>query len=387
MDLAPSVHAVGDLRATSGGPSRSVTAVCDALSRVGSDVALVTAEADAEAPLILPACSSVRLRVVRTNPRAGLWRGADAPLGRAVQSAFPLNVPAVVHTHGLWVPAVRAAALTARPTKRPLVVSPKGMLSARALAVKPLKKRVGWHLYQRRLLSQAAAFQATSEREAADIRRLGFRQPIAVIPHGVATAPPHAPRSGGHGRQALFLSRFHPIKGIPDLVEAWALVRPAGWRLLLAGPDEGGHRAEVERLIADRGLSDTVTVRGAVGEDEKRSLLGSADLFVLATHSENFGVVVAEALAAGLPVITTRGAPWESLITHKCGWWTNVGSQAVAEALRDATSLPPDALQAMGARGKAYVDAELSWERSARSHLALYGWLLGGEPPASILFD
>ena len=382
------IHVVDSLRAASGGPSRSVTAVADALAEEGARVTLITAETEAHASLVRPRQPDVALTVLDADPRAGLWRGAASPFGRAVERAVRDGEAAVVHTHGLWVPSNRAAALAARQAGAPLVVSPKGMLSRRALRVKRAKKQVGWHLYQRRVLRAAAAFQATSEAEAEDVRRFAFRQPVAVIPHGVALPAAHDRAAARGVRTALFMSRFHPIKGLPDLVEAWSRVRPSGWRLLLVGPDEGGHRADVERLVEARGLGAEVTIRAAASEDEKPSVFAAADLFVLPTHSENFGVVVAEALAAGVPTLTTRGAPWSALEAHDCGWWTDIGPDAIAAALRDATSATPERLREMGERGRAYAHAHLTWSRSARQHVALYRWLLGrGPQPDSLVSD
>lgn len=374
------IHVVDNLRASSGGPSRSVTAVADALAQEGAQVTLLSAETDSDAPLVLPRQPDVALKTLNADPRAGLWRAAEAPFGRAVGRAIQSDQATVVHTHGLWVPSNRAAALAARRAGVPLVVSPKGMLSPRAFSVKRAKKELGWRLYQRRTLHVAAAFQATSEAEADDIRRFGFRQPVAVIPHGVALPTSATCADASGDRTALFLSRFHPIKGLPDLIEAWDRVRPSGWRLLLVGPDEGGHRAEVERLVAERGLAHSVAFRQPVGESEKPDVFAAADLFVLPSHSENFGLVVAEALAFGLPVLTTRGTPWQALPQEGCGWWTDTGADALADALLEATTTPLSELRAMGLRGRAYVERDLSWAHSGRRHLALYCWLLGCGP-------
>lgn len=385
VERLASVHFVGDLRATSGGPSRSVTAVCDALAQAGSAVTLLTTELNLDEDLVRPRHPEVCLCVLTTNARGGLLRGHATPVGRSVVAAFE-DTAGVAHTHGLWVPANRAAALAARQAGVPLVVSPKGMLSERALSVKRTKKRIGWYLYQRRGLQYATAFQATSEAEAKDIRRHGFHQPIAVIPHGVSLPPPPVRPDARDVRTALFLSRFHPIKGLPDLVEAWARVKPLGWRLLLVGPDEGGHRSEIERLVAERGLTDRIQFHQPVGEEEKQDVLREADLFVLPSHSENFGLVVAEALASGLPVLTTRGTPWQILSSERCGWWTDTGPDALSEALQKATATPISELRAMGARGRDYAKKALSWQRSGRDHLDLYRWLLGDSPrPSSIV--
>ena len=384
------VQAVGVLTAAFGGPSRSVTKLCDALAEEGAAVDLVASRPRPGVEIVRPGDPRVGLRLAEQDQGEGLLAGARSPFGRALAGALAEAGAAVVHNHGLWVPTNRAAALAARSAGQPLVMSPKGMLSEWSMSQSRAKKRLAWHLYQRRALGTAAAFQVTAEAEAEDVRRLGLRQPVAVVPHGVDGPPPGAlgerPQDGP--RTALFLSRIHPKKGLPDLVEAWSRVRPAGWRLVVAGPDDGGHQAEVERQVRAHGLDDIVSFPGPVGDDEKWVLYGAADLFVLPTLSENFGIVVAEALAAGVPALTTREAPWRALETHRCGWWTETGPDAVAAALQEATVAPPDALRAMGERGRAYAEAELSWARAAREHVALYRWLLGrGDRPPCVVVD
>jgi glycosyltransferase involved in cell wall biosynthesis len=113
---------------------------------------------------------------------------------------------------------------------------------------------------------------------------------------------------------ALFLSRLHPLKGLGMLIDAWAEIPHAGWQLLVVGTDEAGHEAEIKARVERRGLAGAVTFGGPRYGDEKVAVMQAADLFVLPTHSENFGIVVAEALACGVPVITTKGAPWGEIL-------------------------------------------------------------------------
>ncbi len=370
-----------------GGPSRSVVRVADALDRAGASVSVVTSRPGGSEGVVHPARDGVDLRVASQGQRGGFWSGAGSPFGRAVREAVGGQGGAVVHDHGLWLPANRAAGMVAHSEGAPLVVSPKGMLSERSMRASRWKKRAAWHLYQRRALLSVAAFQTTSSAEAADVRRMGLRQPVAVIPHGVDVPPTPPGRRASEGpRTALFLSRIHPIKGLPDLIAAWGRVRPEGWRLVIAGPDEGGHRAEVERQVHALDVGRIVSFAGPVEDDAKWEIYGAADLFVLPSHSENFGIVVAEALGAGLPVITTRATPWGALETERCGWWVEVGADGLAAALREATAAAPETLRAMGERGRSYARARLSWARSGAEHLALYCWLLGDGPrPASVV--
>jgi glycosyltransferase involved in cell wall biosynthesis len=293
----------------------------------------------------------------------------------------------VIHDHGLWLPTNHAAAATAQRLGIPLIVSPRGMLEPWAWRYKAWKKSLAWRLYQRRDLEGAAAFCCTSEMEGRNLRALGFRQPIAVIPNGVDLPPLECTSrcpSGGPSaeRIALFLSRLHPKKGLLDLVKAWSIVRPAGWRVVIAGPDERGHRREVEAAISRAGLESVFAFAGPAADCEKSALFRQADLFVLPTLSENFGVVVAEALAHGVPVITTKAAPWQCLERDGGGWWIDGGPAPLADALRAATALSDAERAVIGARGRAIVEARCSWTRIADQMLDFYGWVAGsgGQP-------
>lgn len=175
----------------------------------------------------------------------------------------------------------------------------------------------------------------------------------------------------------LFLGRIHPVRGLLELVEAWRIARPEGWKMIIAGPDEGGHQQIVEAAIHQAGLQDDFEFTGSVYGDEKKALYRSADIFVLPTFSENFGLVVAEALACGVPVITTKGAPWQGLQTHRCGWWIDIGVEPLVAALREAMNLPPDTLREMGQRGRAYVEQNFGWPGIAQQMLSVYRWVLG----------
>ncbi|OHE88826.1 MAG: hypothetical protein A3G75_08885 [Verrucomicrobia bacterium RIFCSPLOWO2_12_FULL_64_8] len=156
------------------------------------------------------------------------------------------------------------------------------------------------------------------------------------------------------------------------LVEAWARVRPPSWCLQIVGPDEAGHRAEVERAVSAASLSDVICFVGPLDGDAKQSALLNADLFVLPTHSESFGVVVGEALAHGLPVLTTTGAPWPMLIERGCGWRVDPTVDGLAEGLRQATALDSETLQAMGAKGRELVETEFRWDRVAKQFATIY---------------
>jgi glycosyltransferase involved in cell wall biosynthesis len=257
-----------------------------------------------------------------------------------------------------------------------LIISPRGSFEPWALNQSALKKRLAWFAFQKRILQSAALLCVTSEQEGQSLRALGLRAPLAVIPNGIEMPHGQGPSFDKTPRTILFLSRVHPKKGLLNLVEAWRRIRPAGWNVVVAGPDERGHRAEVERAVASAGLEREIKFLGPVFGEAKHELYRTASLFVLPTHSENFGVVVVEALSHGVPVITTKAAPWGELETHRCGWWVDVGVAPLEQALKLATSASPDELREMGFRGKALA-RKYDWEAIAAKMVETYEWVLG----------
>ena len=384
------LHCVPSLDPRHGGPSRTVVALADALaSQTGCRVGLVSQGWRGAAKV-----QSEVSRVARIISLSDSWLALSLglPLRRALTQVGTTGwfSPHLIHCHSVWHPANHWAARAACRWGVPLIIHPRGMLEPWALGQKAWKKRLALALYQQRDLETAAALVATSEMEYLNLRRLGLRQPVAVIANGVnlpALAQAVKVQGRAHERVALFLSRVHPKKGVLELVRAWGQVAPAGWRLRIVGPDEGGHWSEVARLVDQLDVGATVDYLGPLEGERKVALYREADLFVLPTFSENFGLVVAEALAYGLPVITTRGAPWADLETHGCGWWIETGVAPLVEALRAAMALSDAERAAMGARGRVYV-RRYNWDVIAAETLALYRWVLGqGERPGCVRTD
>lgn len=290
----------------------------------------------------------------------------------------------LVHIHGMWSPFLALAAFAALRAKIPIVISPHGCLDDWALRYKRGKKLLALRTYQGLILRSASAFVATAKPELEGIRKVGLVQPVAIVPNGVDIEPCAERDVTKVEKTILFLSRIHPIKGLLDLVEAWGQVRVPGWRIVIAGGDEDGYRAKVETLIAERGLQADFEFLGFVSGQRKQECFDSADIFVLPTYSENFGIAVAEALANELPVITTTGAPWQDLVTHQCGWWVSPGIRGVASALSEAINMSPDDLRMMGQRGRKLVVEKYSWDTIGISALAVSSWLLDRSIPKPI---
>lgn len=344
---------------TYGGPAYSVSRLALALADGGGHVGVWS-----------PDQSAV------TTPLLSEGSGVQRLTGTASEALHAFGRTDVIHDNGIWWAHNHRLAALAAAHDIPRIVSTRGMLERWAVNHKRLKKRLAWWLYQRHDLERAQCHHATAEAEATGLRRLSLRVPVRVIPNGVDVPSLDSPAERPYPRRALFIGRIYPVKGLPMLIEAWARVRPQGWCLHIAGPDEAGHRAEIERAVRVAGLDSIVSFDGLLDDRAKRAALIAADLFVLPSHSESFGMAIGEALAHGLPVLTTTAAPWPALGAWNCGWRVEPSAEALAAGLREATSLDGATLRAMGAKGRDKVLEECGWDRVAAQFMTTYESLL-----------
>jgi glycosyltransferase involved in cell wall biosynthesis len=256
------------------------------------------------------------------------------------------------------------------------------MLAPVALAERPWRKRLALALWLRRDLASAALLHATSLREAEELAAMRLGPPIAVLPSGV-TVPTDAALHADDTEERLcvFIGRLAPIKQLSLLLDAWARIRPAGWRLVIVGPDERGHGAELAARATALGLEASVTFAGVADDAAKWAWYARADLAVLTSRNESFGLAVAEALAAGVPVVATAGVPWPSLRSEDCGW--HVADADFSDALAAATAASAATRRAMGARGRALMMRDYAWPAIATRSASCYRWLLSGGPTPS----
>jgi glycosyltransferase involved in cell wall biosynthesis len=267
-------------------------------------------------------------------------------------------------------------ASTSAKFKVPLVVSPRGTLSEWALNHKKYKKRIAWILYQRKDLLSASAFHATSEEESANIKKLNFSQPVYIVPNGIELHDflPSRKRTDGK-RRVLFLSRIHFQKGLKELLAAWARINPDNWILQISGTDSDNFQTYLVGLAQTLGISDSIQFTGPLKEPEKWIALRQSDILVLPSYSENFGMVVAEALAAEVPVITTKATPWQELegdSSNRAGWWISLGIDPLVAALKEAINLTDDERLKMGKRGRQIIKVKYTWSAVAEQMLIAY---------------
>ncbi|MBN1656737.1 MAG: glycosyltransferase [Deltaproteobacteria bacterium] len=356
------------------GPSYSVPSLCRELAEAGVEVELHVTRGSV--PREMPfSCYS-----------HGEWPwppkiGISPSMHRALKER--VECTDIIHSHSLWCMTNLYPGLVARGKRCRLVISPRGTLSTWALRRSYWRKRLVWWAAQRRVVKASHCFHATSESELRDIRRLGFRQPVAVIPNGVDIDSEIGDYERPSRRQLLFLGRIHPIKGIDILLEAWRDLQDEApdWELRIVGPDYEGYLSHFKDIAFRLGVK-RVSFEGPVFGNDKTRVFRQADLYVLPTYTENFGITVAESLAHGVPVIVTRGAPWKDIESNGCGWWIEIGKTPLIECLRKAFRLSAEELKSRGNRGRQWMERDFGWPRVGRMMKETYTWLLeGGTPP------
>jgi len=379
------VHIVPSISNEASGLSPAVVRLCESLSDEGRSITLATVD---YGPTVSRA-PFLEIFPLGLGPRR---LGRSPAMSKSIQAWASSKKIEILHNHSLWMMPNVYPGKIAQVHNIPLVVSPHGTLSEWAMASGSKIKKIFWPLLQKPVLDSTTCFHATALSEYHDIRRLGFKQPVAIIPNGI-----DIPSGKNHKispdpseyRTLLFLGRIHPTKGVDILLKTWSVISPQfpNWLLQIVGPDNGGYLPKMQSLASQLGL-ERFEFSGPLMGDEKLRAYQEADLFVLPTHSENFGLTVAEALAVGTPAIVTKGAPWEGLETRSAGWWIDLGTDSLVACLEDALSRSEEDLRTMGENGREWMIEEFSWNEIARKVDHTYSWILGeGSRPDWVIED
>lgn len=283
--------------------------------------------------------------------------------------------PDVVHVNTCWMPQCALVQQWAQRLGYKVVLSPHGMLEPWIMKRHYWTRKVpALLLYQRKAVRKADYLHATAESEKENLLRLGYNRNVAVVANGIDVEHIALKSTWKRNRQLLFLSRIHVKKGIEFLLEAVAMLKDdlQDYTVNIAGEGEAAYIEQLKAKAQSWGIGPLVRFCGGVYGDEKWKLFRQADLFVLPTYSENFGIVVAEALASGTPVVTTKGTPWEELNTCHCGWWTEIGTKPLAEVLKEFLSLDEKELEVMGRNGRKLVEEKYSAKKMAEDMVRVY---------------
>lgn len=362
-------HVINSLDLSQGGPSKSVSDLAINQVKLGISVSILAKRS--ESPYLKKDQSSVQIYFSKT----GLNRRELS------KKLYKKNID-ILHGHGLWQLPIHNMAKTGRDLGIKYIISPRGMLEPWALNTSKWKKKLAWALFQKKDLEMAACIHATALMEAENIRNLGLKNPIAIIPNGINIDefPKKKNMTNSSRKTLLFLSRIHKKKGIENLIDAWSMVDDEikkNWIVEIAGNGEEEYIETLNLKIRNRNLNSEIKIIGPQFGIKKIETYQRANLFVLPTHSENFGVVIAEALASEVPVITTKGTPWEDLNEFNAGKWIDIGVAPLTEALNEMLSLTDEERSRMGKNGRQLVKTKYSIEQVAQKMNHLYQWILG----------
>ena len=371
------VHVVPSVSKESSGPSYSVLRLCDALIEAGASLQLLTLEwFKIDNPP-----SYLKSFPIGMGPR----KLARSPqLKRYLNTHLFTENTDIIHNHGMWQMNAIYPAVASHKKGITYISSPRGSLSEWAMDSGSFVKPFFWRIFQQKALKRATLFHATAKSEFSDIRRMSFKQPVAIVPNGI-DIPEEYPQRAKEVRRILFLARIHPIKGLDILLPAWKNIQELfpDWELVIAGDDNSyhgktGYLDKMKSFSNELGLQ-RVQFIGEVTGKVKEEAFCAADLFVLPSYSENFGIAVAEALSYGVPVITTSGTPWNDLVDKNAGWYINAEVESLTQCLKEALEMDSGNLKKMGECGKQWMAKEYSWKSIGQKMYDTYKWLKSGK--------
>lgn len=297
-------------------------------------------------------------------------------LKKEFRSFLTKEKPDFLHVNGIWNVPNSIIQAVAESLGIPVLITPHGMLEPWILNRNSWKKKLALRLYQKKALQNAVCIHTTADMELGNLRKFDFLKSFAFIPNGINIKQIEQKQTLPEVKQILFLSRVHVKKGIDILIEAFAQVKnKSGWEVVIAGDGEEKYIEELKGIAKKLGLEDKIKFIGPVYGSEKFDYFRRARIFALPTHCENFGYVVAEALACGTPVVTTKGAPWSVLEETNSGLWIDIGVRPLVAALDKLMALDDDELVQMGENGRRLVETRFTTKVFGEQMKSLYNWL------------
>lgn len=350
-----------------GGPSRSVPMLVKGLAEVGVDITLMTFRSDDMNTHALEG-TTAKLKVLEPGTSA-----------KEIEKYILAEKFDIIQMQSMWAKSYHQVAQIARKHNIPYLITPRGMLEPWSLSQKKWKKKLALMLYQMKDLQKAACIFTTAEMEAQHVRDLGVKVPMSVIPNGIETEGyPCRTSNQEVKKQVLFLSRIHVKKGIELLLEAWKRIHTTypDWILTIVGNGEEEYINSLKEKVKALGLQGYVQISEPVFGNAKVQLYQSSSLFCLPSYSENFGMVIAEAMSCGVPVITTTNCPWEILNDTNTGWCIDLSVDNLEKALREAMSMDSAELYEKGQQSSKLVFENFNYRNVAEKTKKLYEWIL-----------
>lgn len=294
----------------------------------------------------------------------------------------------IYHIHGIWLYHGLAVANYAKKMKRPYIVAPRGMLYPQALAHHALYKKLSLWLYQGKIFADAACVQCTCVEEMEHYRALGFRNPVAVLPNPIdingiiEREIPDKPVL-----KIGYLGRLHPRKRVERLIYAFSELRDklSDCRLVVIGGGDEKYKKFLENEARRLNVTNVEFTGFLTGDEKDKAITGLAYLAV-PSDFENFGNIVTEALVRGVPVIASKGMPWQELEGYHCGWWIDNDQESINRTILSAISISQEERVHMGMNGKELVRRNYSVEALGEKMKSLYEWILKGDLKPSFVY-
>lgn len=298
----------------------------------------------------------------------------------------------IIFSNNLWnYPAYLAFKLSKNKAV-PHIVSIRGALYPWSISQGRWRKKLAWYFFQKKALQNASLIHVTCKDEMNAVRNLGIKTPIALVPHGIdfeehqslvlkETALKSLNLDLGK-KYVLFMSRLHKKKGLDLLLDIWVKIskKNPDWCLLIVGPDYSDYSSKISELSTKYNLTDNIKVLGMLTGQEKINAFSCSDFFVLPSYSENFGVVIGEALASGLPVVTTTGTPWSDIKVNVCGKYIELTRENLNDALLEMMKLNQSELSLMSNNAKNLIKRDYSWSKQSLKFSKAIDFLINDEP-------
>ena len=381
------LHVIPAVAPRYGGPSQAVIEMCLALQRAGVDVELCATDADGNGRLDIEIDKPTLYRGVRAHFFRRDWSEAFK-FSRSMDRWLDGNVAGydIVHIHAVFSHATQAAARACRRHRVPYIVRPLGTLEPWSMQQKRPRKLMAWHFFFRRILHEASAVHYTTEQERELTERSLKLDGGIVIPNGVDEELLEVQASGKfreqHGIPAdapfiLTLSRLHPKKGIDLLLNVFIDLKAQGklaeWHLVIAGDGETDYVEGLRRIARGSVPESAIHWVGWLEDTGKFEALAEADLFVLSSFQENFGIGAVESMACGSPVLLSRQVGLASDVRKSgAGWVINLDAVGLRDGLARATGNPTE-LATRGLAARELVREHFTWPRIAGEWTVVYG--------------
>jgi len=357
------IHFIPSLDRTAGGTSSYMQLLAKELGKLCE---LYIATAPSEHPLEI---ENAQVKFIPCN-----WKERTS-MKNAWNNLLQEINPDIVHVNCCWMPQCTWAQLWAQQAGYKAILSPHGMLKSWIMKRRYWTRKLpALLLYQKKAIVKADFLHVTSISEKDDLLKLKYNNTIEIIPNGIDVTNIKIKDNWNKKKQILFVARIHFQKGIDFLLESVAQLKKelTEYTVNIAGEGDEQYINQLKTKVRKLGIESIINFCGGVYGEKKWELFREADVFVLPTYSENFGIAIAEALASGTPVITTNGTPWEELNKFHCGWYTKVGTEATAQALRQFLQTSEEELESMGKRGRKLIEDKYSTTTIANQMFLLY---------------